>query len=305
MTHEQMVELAAENVFKGVDAQHMHGSVGMLPDGSPSLKLKPPLGHETPEEKREHHKGNCFNLRRSDSLPLDRQLEDVRHPKCRAINYPRDLPVASVIFVFYNEPSSPLFRSVHSVLNRTPPQYLHEIILVDDFSDTDELKKPLEDYIKLLPKVKLVRLKERSGLMTARTAGARAASGEVAVFLDSHIEVTEGWLKPMLARIKEDRKHVVMPIIDSIDADSFSYHRGGIDILGFSWRLGQTPLGRRRTDTEPMPSVIMAGGLFAMDRKLFHEIGEYDPEMQLYGGLFRSYDIDILGIRSEYCFSSV
>ena len=33
-----------------------------------------------------------------------------------------------------------------------------------------------------------------------------------------------------------------------------------------------------------MPSVIMAGGLFAMDRKLFEEIGEYDPEMQLYGG---------------------
>ena len=29
-----------------------------------------------------------------------------------------------------------------------------------------------------------------------------------------------------------------------------------------------------------MPSVIMAGGLFAMDRKLFHETGEYDPEMQ-------------------------
>ena len=28
----------------------------------------------------------------------------------------------------------------------------------------------------------------------------------------------------------------------------------------------------------------MAGGLFAIDRKLFHEIGEYDPEMQLYGG---------------------
>ena len=130
-------------------------------------------------------------------------------------------------------------RSIHSVLNRTPPQYLHEIILVDDFSDTDELKKPLEDYIKLLPKVKLVRLKERSGLMTARTAGARAASGEVAVFLDSHIEVTEGWLEPMLARIKEDRKHVVMPIIDSIDADSFTYFRGGIDILGFSWRLAR------------------------------------------------------------------
>ena len=30
--------------------------------------------------------------------------------------------------------------------------------------------------------------------------------------------------------------------------------------------------------------MLRLGGLFAMDRKLFHEIGEYDPEMQLYGG---------------------
>lgn len=283
-SHEELVELAIENVFDGVDDAHLHGAIGLREDGSSPYQMKPPLQHETNDEKREHHKGNCFNLRRSDSMPLDRHLDDMRHPKCKAVEYPEDLPIASVIFVFYNEPFSPLFRSVHSVLNRTPPRYLHEIVLVDDCSDADELKQPLDDYIKLLPKVKLVRLKQRSGLMTARTAGARAATGEVAVFLDSHIEVTQGWLEPMLARVGENRHHVVMPIIDSIDADSFTYFRGGIDILGFSWRLGQTPLGRARTEVEPMPSVIMAGGLFAMDRKLFHETGEYDPEMQLYGG---------------------
>ena len=121
--------------------------------------------------------------------------------------------------------------------------------------------------------------------MTARTAGARAATGEVVVFLDSHIECTEGWMEPMLARIKEDRKHVVMPMIDGIEADLFNYTKGGIDVLAFSWSLGQKGLGGRpQLETAPMPSVIMAGGLFALDRKLFHEIGEYDPEMQLYGG---------------------
>ena len=38
----------------------------MREDGTPGLPILPPLTQETPEEKREHHKPNCFNLRRSD-----------------------------------------------------------------------------------------------------------------------------------------------------------------------------------------------------------------------------------------------
>ena len=284
LDRETLLAGAVKNVFPGGDKSHLHGKIGYKTDGKPAITLLPPLTSETNEEKREHHKGNCFNLRVSDSIPLDRELRDMRHPQCLDIAYPDDLPVASVVFVFYNEPMTPLFRSVHSVLNRTPPHLLHEIVLVDDFSDAEWLGQGLDDYIKTLPKVKLVRLTKRSGLMTARTAGARAATGEVVVFLDSHIECTVGWMEPMLYRIYEDRRHVVMPIIDSIDADSFQYHQGGLDILSFTWRLGQGPLGRAREATKPMASVIMAGGLFAIERKLFFEIGTYDPEMQIYGG---------------------
>lgn len=284
-TRDRLVREAGENVFPGVDKDHLHGKIGYNKDGSPAIKLLPPLITETLEEKREHHKGTCFNLRRSDSIPLDRPLGDMRHPDCKRIVYGDNLPIASVVFVFYNEPATPLMRSVHSVLNRTPAHLLHEIVLIDDCSDTDWLKQPLEDYLKLMPKVKLVRLKARSGLMRARTAGAEASTGEVVVFLDSHIEVTEGWLEPMLGRVAEDPKHVVMPIIDSIHADTFEYAQGGIDILAHSWSLGQKGVGGRPPPhTKPMPSPIMAGGLFAISRAMFFEIGAYDPEMQIYGG---------------------
>ena len=66
------------------------------------------------------------------------------------------------------------------MLDKTPAEYLHEIILVDDFSDKKHLGGKLERYIqkKFPSKVRLVRLKKRSGLIRARLTGARLATGE-------------------------------------------------------------------------------------------------------------------------------
>ncbi len=52
-----------------------------------------------------------------------------------------------MVFVFFNEQFSTLLRSVHSVLNRTPPSLLREIILVDDGSTSPWLGAQLEEYL--------------------------------------------------------------------------------------------------------------------------------------------------------------
>ncbi|RWS20664.1 putative polypeptide N-acetylgalactosaminyltransferase 9-like protein, partial [Leptotrombidium deliense] len=99
---------------------------------------------------REHN----FNRFVSDLLPLNRRIADVRDPRCKDEKYPEALPSTSVIICFHNEAMSTLLRTVYSVLNRTPKHLLHEIILVDDFSDKQDLKEELESRLEDLQKVK-------------------------------------------------------------------------------------------------------------------------------------------------------
>ena len=115
-------------MLEGFDSQHLHGILGVGVDGKPLWQPMPDLdwSKETLEEKRRRHTNTGFNLRRSDSIVLDRELSDKRHVECKSLVYDyHNLPKTSVVMVFYNEPLSPLYRSVVSVLDRTPPELLH------------------------------------------------------------------------------------------------------------------------------------------------------------------------------------
>jgi polypeptide N-acetylgalactosaminyltransferase len=144
---------------------------------------------------------NGFNALLSDKISLNRSIPDIRHKDCHKKKYLKELPTVSVIFPFFNEHWSTLLRSIYSIINRSPPHLLKEIILVDDCSEKSFLNGPLDRFIaKKLPKVKLIHLQERSGLIKARLAGAAIASADVLVFLDSHIEANVNWLPPLLGK---------------------------------------------------------------------------------------------------------
>uniref|UniRef100_A0A1A9WWG0 Polypeptide N-acetylgalactosaminyltransferase n=1 Tax=Glossina brevipalpis TaxID=37001 RepID=A0A1A9WWG0_9MUSC len=241
----------------------------------------------------------------SERLSYNRTLDDYRNPLCVDQYYDvNSLPSASVIIIFFNEPYSVLIRTVHSTLNTCNSRLLKQIILVDDGSENEELGGKLDYYIRTrLPqgKISIVRLKNRLGLIRARLAGARNATGDVLIFLDAHCEANIGWCEPLLQRIKESRSSVLVPIIDVIDASDFKYHTTGyktFQVGGFQWSghfdwVNIPARERQRQQREckmadtgicPTYSPTMAGGLFAIDRSYFWEVGSYDEQMDGWGG---------------------
>ncbi|XP_063086753.1 polypeptide N-acetylgalactosaminyltransferase 10 isoform X3 [Cavia porcellus] len=175
------------------------------------------------------YRENGFNIYVSDKISLNRSLPDIRHPNCNSKRYLEVLPNTSIIIPFHNEGWSSLLRTVHSVLNRSPPELVAEIVLVDDFSDRD--------------------------------------------------------------RIARNRKTIVCPMIDVIDHDDFRYETQAGDAMrgAFDWemyykRIPIPPELQKADPSDPFESPVMAGGLFAVDRKWFWELGGYDPGLEIWGG---------------------
>ncbi|XP_064607959.1 putative polypeptide N-acetylgalactosaminyltransferase 10 [Liolophura sinensis] len=248
------------------------------------------LSPEEEAKKDALYRVNGFNAFASDKISLDRSLKDIRHEECKSKKYVRKLPTASIVVPFHNEHWTTLLRTVHSVINRSPAHLLHEVILADDFSNKEFLGSQLEEYVKKkFDKVKVVRAKRREGLIRTRLLGARAATGDVVIFLDSHVEANINWLPPLLEPIALNRKTVVCPFIDVIDFETFAYRaqdegaRGAFDWEFFYKRLPLLPEDLKHP-SDPFKSPVMAGGLFAMDRKFFWELGGYDPGLDIWGG---------------------
>ncbi|KAM6267120.1 polypeptide N-acetylgalactosaminyltransferase-like 6 isoform 2-T2 [Spheniscus humboldti] len=175
------------------------------------------------------YRENGFNIFVSNNIALERSLPDIRHPNCKHKVYLEKLPNTSIIIPFHNEGWTSLLRTIHSIINRTPDSLIAEIILVDDFSDRDQ--------------------------------------------------------------IALNHKTIVCPMIDVIDHNHFGYEAQAGDAMrgAFDWemyykRIPIPPELQRADPSDPFESPVMAGGLFAVNRKWFWELGGYDPGLEIWGG---------------------
>ena len=115
--------------------------------------------------------------------------------------------------------------------------------------------------------------------------GAERGDGEVLVFLDSQMEVTEGWLQPLLAYVSAHPLSIAISLIDEIDPDTNIYKPTfdvlmslELETLTFKWT---TPVSR--PPGYIMYSPVMLGPGFAIRRDWFDEGGKYDPEIRVWG----------------------
>ena len=104
------------------------------------------------------------------------------------------------------------------------------------------LLEPLDTYLRdhFGDKVRVLRIKKHEGIIRCRVIGAEPAKGEILVFLDSHIEATEGWFEPLLATVMQNTTTVATPVIDILEKNTFEYQYSKSDrvqVGGFDWNL--------------------------------------------------------------------
>lgn len=231
-----------------------------------------------------------FNEIASDMIPIEREIPDRRWEKCLLAQYSNKLVPVSIIIIFHNEAFSTLMRTIYSVFSRSPPYLVGEIILVDDGSDLNKIPdigKKLENSLEKFEKIKLIRHPKSYGLVSARLTGAKIAKETILVFLDSHCECSKGWLEPLIDWVISHPNSAITPVIDTINHKDFSIHQKPIGLVNigiFDWKLDfNWKLAPGTNYIDPIDSPTMAGGLFAINKTYFFNIGSYDEEFKQWG----------------------
>jgi GT2 family glycosyltransferase len=142
----------------------------------------------------------------------------------------------SVVTALYNclDHTKAFLNSLeHSCFGRN-----YEVILVDDGS-TDGTR----DFLRTLnSKFRVIEMPENGGYAKANNVGARAAQGEVLVFLNNDIILLPGWLEPMLAALKH------LPDAGLIGNIQINAKNGLVDHCGvfFDWNGLPRQAGKNR-----------------------------------------------------------
>lgn len=186
---------------------------------------------------------------------------------------------------------------------------LEEILIVDDISDEDDifvgpdLPNRCKNYS--VP-VRYIRTPERTGFVKARILGAKEAKGEIIISIDPHSEVTPGWFEPLIDRLIDDPKRIVVPIHDGIDPRTFQHYPmpNDRDQGGFGWLLSDNwePMPKRKLEarkgdpTLPWDSPTLITCAYGIWKKWFFENGALDGDLYFYGGS----DVEF-GLRTWMC----
>ena len=185
----------------------------------------------------------------------------------RVIKLEVDNPKVSVIFVARNEDEwlRKSLDSLYSVKNNSS----YEVIVYDDFS-SDDCATDMSVHTLLCSRNAPI------GPARARNMGALASRGEILIFCDAHLKFKDYWIDELIQPILDYRCEVVNPIISDIATPSTKGYGWDFDLKSYTYKWA-TPC----TDFRLVPG--MAGGCFAIDRKVFFDAGMFDRKFLKWG----------------------
>ncbi|KAG5669152.1 hypothetical protein PVAND_017047 [Polypedilum vanderplanki] len=234
-----------------------------------------------------------YNGLASRLVGLNRELPDNRHEYCKNKTYPENLPKVTVVIPFHDDDWYLFMRTVHSVLLRTPEHLLEEVLIIQDYSPREYYHDHLDKYLKQYPKIRHIKSARRQGIIPTRNLGFVNAKAEIVVSLDSHVEVTPGWIEPLIARIVEEPNTVAWCKISGIDKDTMGIlldeHIGSLGHFGWDMGFGWMDIKWYEGDNPtpkyaPKPSVTFIGPCYALRKDFMIKLGLYDHDFDIWGG---------------------
>jgi GT2 family glycosyltransferase/glycosyltransferase involved in cell wall biosynthesis len=163
-------------------------------------------------------------------------------------------------------------KAVHSVLSHTDKDV--EIILVDNGSDSDDLVE-LKDNFKDT-RVSILSVGVNRFIGEGNNIGAESATGEILVFLNNHVMVTENWLEPMIHELQAN------PDVGAV-GPKFLYPDGSIreagaflDSHGRSVQRGRGQTSGAGLFNQKREVQYLSADCFAIRKKDFLKVGGFD-----------------------------
>ncbi|MBQ5898985.1 MAG: glycosyltransferase family 2 protein [Alistipes sp.] len=167
-----------------------------------------------------------------------------------------------------------------SVVQHTPPQV--RIIVADNGSTDDSLSFIERHY----PTIEIIRLAENYGFAEGYNRALEQVDAEFFVLLNSDVEVTAGWIEPLVATLTNHRNvAAVAPKLRSYGRREYFEYAGAaggyIDILGYPFCRGRilSTLEEDKGQYDTPQEVFWASGAaFCCRADVFRRLGGFDAD---------------------------
>ena len=130
-------------------------------------------------------------------------------------------PRVTLVIIAYGQPDL-LEALLDSIVDHTPEA--HEILVVDNASPDDTYERASRHR----SQPRLIKAHRNLGYGGGANLGVRASDSDIVIIMNSDLEVTEGWLSPLLRPIETNSAVITAPLyLDETGRPSFLYNLYG------------------------------------------------------------------------------